>query len=326
MDVPKSKYQAENEVRKMKIRNEQFKVDDNSILNYYEIKNDKPILLLLHAQGTNSMNFMNVINKLSKYFHIYLVDYYGHGSSSFNKEKYNLISIGKDILKFINEVIKDKFSVLGHSSGGLIAAYIASNCELCSKLILEDPPFFASVGDRRFNTYNYVDLSTVCHNFITQDEIKDFVYYYFINQYCWNFFPDDSREKIKSKLGKSALKYRQKHPDQNLIVPFWPKKFLEAFKGLQNYDPYFGESFYNDSFNANVDYNELLSNIKCETLFMKAKTIVGDDGLIQGALTDEDLERVSKLISTMNIEKFDCGHGIHAEKPTQFVKALIRKQ
>lgn len=309
----------------MKINNNQFKVDNKSILNYYEIKTDNPKLLLLHAQGTNSLSFMNVVGKLSKYFHIYLIDYYGHGKSSHNREKYNLIDIGNDIIKFIKEVIKDNVSVLGHSSGGLIASYIASNCKLCSKLILEDPPFFASNGERRYNTYNYVDLSTVCHNFISQEEIKDFVYYYFINQYCWNFFPENSREKIRTKLGEGALKYREKHPNKNLKVMFWPKKFLEGFRGLQNYDPYFGETFYNDAFNANVDYDKLLSNIQCKTLFMKAKTTIGEDGLIQGALTEEDLEQVNKLIANIEIERFDCGHGIHVDKPKQFIKSLIGK-
>ena len=305
----------------MKIKNEQYKIDDNSILNYYEIKNNKPELLFLHAQGTNSLSFMRVVSKLSKYFHIYLIDYYGHGKSSHNKEKYNLIDIGNDIIKFIEEVIKTNVIVLGHSSGGLIASYIASNCNKCKKLILEDPPFFASVGERRFNTYNYVDLSTVCHNFILQEDIKDFVYYYFINQYCWNFFPNDSREKIRTKLGDIALKYREKYPEKNLKVMFWPKKFLEGFKGIQNYDPYFGETFYNDSFN-NVDYEKMLLNIKCETLFMKAKTTIGENGLIQGALTDEDLKRVNELITNMKIEYFDCGHGIHVEQSKKFINCL----
>ena len=50
----------------MKIRNDQFKIDDKSALNYYEIKKDNPKLLLLHAQGTNSLSFMNVVDKLSK--------------------------------------------------------------------------------------------------------------------------------------------------------------------------------------------------------------------------------------------------------------------
>ena len=69
----------------MRISNGQFKIDDKSVLNYYEIKTDNPKLLLLHAQGTNSLSFMNVVGKLSKHFHIYLVDYYGHGKSSLHQ-------------------------------------------------------------------------------------------------------------------------------------------------------------------------------------------------------------------------------------------------
>ena len=49
----------------MKIRNDQFNIDDKSVLNYYEITTDKPKLLLLHAQGTSSLSFMNVVDKLS---------------------------------------------------------------------------------------------------------------------------------------------------------------------------------------------------------------------------------------------------------------------
>jgi len=212
--------------------------------------------------------------------------------------------------------------VLGHSSGGLIACYIASNYTGCNGLILEDAPLFSSNGDRRFNTFNYKDLSTICHNFINQNEESDFTYYYFMNQYCWNFFPDDSREKIKNKLGKFALKYRKNHPEKPLKVPFWPKKFLEAFNGLNEYDPYFGENFYNDKFNNNIDYEELLKNIAVPTLFMKANTTIGNDGLLQGALTDEDLERVKSLIKNVEVIYFNCGHGIHSEKQKEFIKCV----
>lgn len=307
----------------MKLRNSQYKIDDTSILNYYELAANKPKLLMLHAQGTDSLSYMNVAKRLSKYFHIYLVDYYGHGGSSHNREKYDLISIGNDMIDFIHNVIGDEVAVVGHSSGGLIAAYVAANCGSCKKLFLEDPPFFSSWGERRFNTYNYKDLSSVCHSFIEQEAEKDFVYYYFINQYCWNFFPENARENIKKKLGEFALKYRTKHPDKNLKVRFWPKKFLEGFKGLQHYDPYFGEAFYSDSFNQNVDYYTLLKQIKCETVFMKANTIIGEQGLLQGALAEEDLEQVGDLIKNMTIEYYDCGHNIHGEKSKQFIKALI---
>ena len=87
--------------------------------------------------------------------------------------------------------------------------------------------------------------------------------------------------------------------------------------------PRFGEAFYNDSFNDSVDYNDLLSKIKCNTLFMKAKTTIGENGLLQGALSDEDLQRVNTLIENMKIKQFDCGQGIHTEKASQFVEAII---
>ena len=308
----------------MNLINKQFKTNDNNIINYYETDNNKPILLIIHAQGTNATSYLKVIKDLSKNFHLFLVDCYGHGKSSHNREKYNLVAQGNDLIEFIQTIANGDVSILGHSSGGLIACYIASNYNSCKNLILEDAPLFSSNGDKRFNTFNYKDLSTVCHNFINQNEETDFVYYYFMNQYCWNFFPEDSREKIKNKLGEFVLKYRQKHPEKILKVPFWPKKFLEVFNGLNEYDPYFGETFYDDSFNHNVNYNELLSNIKCNTLFMKANTTIGKDGLIQGALTDENLEQVIKLIRNIKVEYFDCGHGIHSEKTKEFINCVNR--
>ncbi len=83
----------------MKIYNYKYEIDENSILNYYEVKNDNPKLLLLHAQGTNSNSFSNCIKKISKHFHIFLVDYYGHG---IHAEKTR---------DFINTIIKHKSQI-----------------------------------------------------------------------------------------------------------------------------------------------------------------------------------------------------------------------
>ena len=307
----------------MKLENCQYKTHDNNIINYYETDSNNPILLIIHAQSANSSSYSGVIKELSKKFHLIIIDCYGHGKSSHNKEKYNIISQGDDLIEFIQYKTDEKISVLGHSSGGLIACYIASKSDLCNNLILEDPPLFSSVGEKRFNYYNYNDLSTICHNFINQDEEEDFVYYYFMNQYMWNFFPENSREKIRNKSGKSALEYRKKHPDKALKIRFWPKKFLEAFNGMEQYDPYFGENFYNDTFNCNIDYSKLLSEINCKTLFMKANTKIADDGIIMGALTDEDLQQVTGIIKNISVEYFNCGHGIHNEKKKEFVKSVI---
>ena len=307
----------------MKLENCQYKTHDNNIINYYGTDSNNHILLIIHAQSANSSSYSSVIKKLSKKFHLIIIDCYGHGKSSHNKEKYNIISQGDDLIEFIQYKTAEKISILGHSSGGLIACYIASKSDLCNNLILEDPPLFSSVGEKRFNYYNYNDLSTICHNFINQEEEEDFVYYYVMNQYMWNFFPENPRKKIREKSGKSARKYRKEHPDKPLKIRFWPKKFLEAFNGMEQYDPYFGENFYNDTFNCNIDYSKLLSEINCKTLFMKANTKIADDGIIMGALTDENLQQVTALIKNIRVEYFNCGHGIHNEKKKEFVKSVI---
>ena len=302
---------------------ERFYKSQGIKLKYYEFKNDKRPLVLLHAQGVDSTSFDTVCKKLAKGYHIYAVDCYGHGGSLHDAERYNIVDIGWAVSRFIEEIVGGKAFLLGHSSGGLIAAYVAANTDLCECLILEDPPFFSSQGERRKSSFNYIDLSTVCHNFIRQDKDKDFVLYYFTHQYAWNFFPEKSREKVKGKLTALAARYREKHPDRNLKVPFWPKAALGSFQGMNQYDPLFGEAFYSDSFHAGIPHEDILKQIKCRTVFLKAQTNFSEDGILMAALSEEDLKRVSQLIPVCRIVRFECGHGIHIEKSKEFVECLL---
>ena len=302
---------------------EQYYNNQGIKLKYYETKNDLQPLVLLHAQGVDSLSFEQIMKPLSKKFHVYAVDCYGHGGSLHDPSKYHVKDIGEAIASFIGDVIGKKIWLLGHSSGGLIAAYIAGSTDWCERLFLEDPPFFSSQGERRKQSFNYIDLSTVCHEYLAQSDSRDFVLYYFTNQYAWKFFPDDSRDKVKPKLVAMAAKYREKHPDKNLKVMFWPKAALEAFRGMNQYDPRFGEAFYDDSFHSGIPHEELLKKISCKTVFMKAKTEMNDEGILMAALSEEDVQRVAELIPDCTVVRFDCGHGIHTDKPKEFVQCII---
>ncbi len=154
------------------------------VLKYDEIENNHQPLIFIHAQGVDGGTYEKVAKKLSHMFHIYSVDCFGHGGSSHESSLYNIKSIGNAIINFIKDVVGSKVWLCGHSSGGLIAAYIAAKTDLCEQLFLEDPPFFSSQGERRKNTFNYVDLSTVCHNYNSSSNKGDFVLYYFENQYA----------------------------------------------------------------------------------------------------------------------------------------------
>ena len=63
-------------------------------LNYFEIRNNLQPLVLIHAQGVDAVSFENVWGHLSKQYHIYSVDCYGHGESLHNATQYNVEDIG----------------------------------------------------------------------------------------------------------------------------------------------------------------------------------------------------------------------------------------
>ncbi len=294
------------------------------LLNYYEAENDRTPLVLLHAQAVDGKSYRKVARQLSKRFHLYSLDWYGHGLSLHDPSQYHIRAIGDAVATFIRQVIGKKVWLLGHSGGGLIAAYIAASTDLCEKLILEDPPFFACQGERRKTTFNYVDLSTVCHDYLAEGRNEDFVLYYFERQYAWNLFPENGRDKAKAGLLRLARARRRRHPEKDFWIPFWPRAALAGYQGMNRYDPRFGLTFYDDSFHAGIGHEELLRKIFCPTLFMKAKTEYGENGLLMAALSEEDLRQVMHCIKDCTLMRFDCGHGIHMEQPKAFVQAILQ--
>lgn len=59
---------------------------------------------------------------------------------------------------------------------------------------------------------------------------------------------------------------------------------------------------------------------------MKARTNFSEDGILLAALNEDDLERISRLIADLQIVRFECGHGIHIEKPKEFTECLMNLQ
>ncbi len=52
---------------------------DKHGIKYYEIENGKMPLVIVHAQGVDSKSFVPVAKRLSKEFHVFALDCYGHG-------------------------------------------------------------------------------------------------------------------------------------------------------------------------------------------------------------------------------------------------------
>jgi pimeloyl-ACP methyl ester carboxylesterase len=189
-------------------------LDDGSEIYYIEGPNNGPALLLLHGQQASSFDYAKVLPELSKEFHVYALDYYGHGKSSKDPEKYNAVAIGNDIIWFIGNVIKDKAYISGHSSGALLAAYVSANApEFIIATVLEDGPFFSTLPGRAEKTISWLGFK-IMHDYLDQNEIDIFMEYSLEHDYMQAVFNAEDPQTWNKIVKDPALRYMVKHPGE----------------------------------------------------------------------------------------------------------------
>ncbi len=286
---------------------------------YAEGPDNGPVLLLLHAQMMDWFDYSRVLPELSESFHIYDVDYHGHGFTTAPIEYMNANSIGNDLGTFIENVIKEPVFVTGNSSGGLLTTWLAANKpELVKAILLEDPPLFSSEYPRVKQTIAYRSFTT-CHNYIEDGE-DDFLIYWL----------NSSSEFIANHAGENALPliisaintYREANPGEPVELPFIPAMFRMLIRGMSCFDPYFGNAFYEGTWNENFDHAEALQKIKCPTLLLHANFEIRDDGILDGAMDQDDADLVMSLLSDGEYKRIDASHVVHLDKPDEFIRIL----
>ncbi|HPR31905.1 MAG TPA: alpha/beta hydrolase [Prolixibacteraceae bacterium] len=297
----------------------QVKLDDGSALNYAEGPDNGVPLLLIHGQMVAWPIYMKVLPELSKHYHVYAVDCYGHGKSSKDPGKYSAQSMGEDFIWFIEKVIGNPAIVSGNSSGGLMAAWLAANSpENVLGVVLEDPPFFSCEADRCEKTFAWLDLFKACHNFLEQDSLTDFSLYYLKNNYWINFFGE-----AKEKIIKTAETYRTKNPNKRLVIYYLPLSLNNSFYFMEEYDPRFGDTFYDCSWMENFDHAETISRIKCPSVLIHANWQYDSNGVLLGAMSDEDALKAHSLIKDNVLLKVKSGHSVSFDNPKEFIRIMV---
>ncbi|MQA83875.1 MAG: alpha/beta fold hydrolase [Streptosporangiales bacterium] len=291
---------------------------NGSLLNYAEGPDNGPPLLLIHGQLTDWRSWSRALPELSQQYHVYAIDCYGHGRSAHVPDKYSANALAADVQQFLTEVVGEPATVAGHSSGGLIAAALAADApEQVRGVVLEDPPFFSSVLPRAKKTFNYVDLATTTHEFLRSGE-KDFTTFYIRNAAVWDLF-----QGAKDRIQGSALSYRKKHPDEPLRLFYMPPVINDLFRGMESYDPRFGETFYDDSFNQDFDHARTLERITVTAVLIHTNWSYDDNGVLLAAMSGEDAQRARSLLKDVEFFKVDSGHGFHFEKPREFTQIAL---
>lgn len=291
-------------------------------LSYVEGPDNGPPLVLLHAQLLDWFSYSRVLPALAKSFHVYDIDYPGHGETV-TPADYPMTAnqIGADLGDFIAHDIGQPVFVTGNSSGGLLATWLAANRpKLIKAALLEDPPLFSSeyprikqtIADKAFRT---------SYTAVTQDHPADFLLYW-IHENA-GFFRKNVGPGTPFILTQAVKGYRRNNPGKPVELGLVKNDTVRMMlRGLDEYDPRFGAAFYDGRWNKGFDHAEALRRIECPVLLMQAKTSTMPDGTLDGAMSPQEAQRAASLLKHGKYVKVDATHVVNLDKPDLFVKDL----
>lgn len=316
-----------------------YKTADGSTIAYLEGPGNGPDLLLIHGQMVSKEDYAKVLPALSRDFHVFAVDCYGHGNSSKDPDKYSIRAISDDLTEFMKNVMVEKAYVSGHSSGALIGARIAAiNKDQVVGFLPEDGPFFSTEPGRAEKTFAYSEFQVMA-DFLAQDAVRNYTMYYFDHSAMREQFNKDGKDHWSILVKKPFLKRMKERGGQMPVVWYYPPKMklnqlVLMTRNLQDktgaYDLRFGEAFYDFSWFAGFDQEATLKSITCPTLILHvappkatAPSYYDDNGVLLSAMDEDDARKVNRLIRGSVLKSgFASDHDIHDDMPKAFLAAV----
>lgn len=118
------------------------KVDIGPVaLNYVEGPLFGPPLLLLHGIPVRWQEFLPIMPAFCLRWHLYALDFRGHGKSGRVPGKYHSKFYGQDVIAFLKKRVDKPAILFGMSAGGLVALDVAAQFpERVRALVLGDSP------------------------------------------------------------------------------------------------------------------------------------------------------------------------------------------
>lgn len=293
--------------------------------NYAEGPDNGPPLVLIHGQASKWQDHLKVLPELSARHHVFAVDVHGHGGSDrLPAEEYTNVRVAGLIADFLAEVVGAPAVLSGHSSGALIATWIAAHRpHLVRGLVLEDPPFFSSIMPRAEKTTGG-DTARVTHAFLAQREETDFQRYYLRHSAVFGLFGPFS-----GPIADYAVHYRDRYPDRPVEVFFLPDEMNIFLRGIADYDPAFGAAWWDNSWYEGFDTEAALSAVEVPTVLIHTNfwsaqngTYYDENGVLMAAMDDKDLARTTALLNNPPVTQVASGHLVHFEKPEVYTRTV----
>lgn len=268
---------------------------DEVQIHYAEAPEPGPALLILHGMTGSLDTFAPLIPTLAQQAHLYALDLRGHNLSGRTPGAYQVPDYGRDVAAFLQRVVGQPAVVAAHSLGGLVAVWLAATApDWVRGIFLEDPPLYITQPPRLQQTIFY-GLFVFLRDALRQhhahggtlDEMIPFV----------SQFPINDKQTMLEAIGAEAVRARA----------------IE----LQRMDPAVLDPAIDGVLLAGHEPDDLLARVRCPIHLLAAQVALG------GAMDAQDVQRFVAHAPASTHTVFEgTGHGIHEERPAEYVQAL----
>lgn len=310
----------ESALKKVNAVEKQVTLPSGNVINYGEVANNNPALLLIHGQMSIWEDYALSMPELSKNWHIYAVDVYGHGESTHDESLYYLDVNGDDLIWFIDNVIGAPTVVSGHSNGAITAAYIAAyGGKNIAGAVLEDPPVFSTQGEGWEDSFAYKNDFRWLHEYELTDKSECYEAYHLRHCYWGELFMKGAMPGIADY----AQKYHTEHPGEPVKIGFLPPSMWSYYQYATEYDHAYGEHFYDLTWNNGYRHEQILSDIEVPCVYLHAKEQVMD-GTYLCAASREQAERAVAYVgdNCRLVETDSSDHVIHTVHMKEYIDAV----
>ncbi|GAA1954791.1 alpha/beta hydrolase [Amycolatopsis minnesotensis] len=284
-------------------------------LNYSTVGDPAlPPLVLIPGQSNSWWAYEKAMPLLAEAFQVFAVDLRGQGRSTWTPGRYTIDNFGNDLVRFLDLVVGRPAIVSGHSSGGVVSAWLAAFAKpgQVRATVWEDAPIFAA------------EVTPACGPSIRQGIGPIFGLWHKWLGDQWSIGDVEGMLKaLPRELPSSVLAALSR------MVPRDEPAASGVPQSLKEYDPEWGRAFVSGSANASCDHENLVSHVKVPVLFTHHfHQEDASTGKLMGAISDTQVRRVEELVTAagqaFTYRSFpEMPHSMHEHDARLFADTVI---